>query len=99
MNNLKRDLKNLAKTRREIFKDMDFTKLFFKNKEAQGKITRSDEEVFYKAMKKLNDRVKEIEGFIEAVFNEGLEQGFSVEDMNILILQGLSELDLEEQNN
>ena len=96
MNNLKRDFKNLSRGRRGIFKEMDFTKISYNNKEALGKITKRDEEVFYKTMKKLHDKVKEIEGEIEAVFNEGLEQGFSVEDLNILILQGLTELDLEE---
>lgn len=98
MINLKRDLKNLARTRREIFKDIEFTKGFYNNREALGKLTKTYERDFYKAMKKLNNRLKEIEDYIEAVFNEAREGGLSVEDINILILQGLSELDLEEQN-
>jgi uncharacterized protein (UPF0335 family) len=97
MNNLKRDLKNLARGRREIFKEENFLKSFYNNREAQGKITKSYEKDFYKRMMKLKDSLELIDISLNDLFLEAQAQGFSVEDINILNLQALDELDLEEK--
>jgi hypothetical protein len=97
MDNLKRDLKNLARGRREIFKEENFLKSFYKNREAQGKITKAYENDFYKRMKKLKESLKYIDRLLNDLFLEAQAQGVSIEDINILTLQGLDELDLEEK--
>jgi hypothetical protein len=97
MNNLKRDLKNLARARREIYKEESFLKSFYNNREAQGKITKAYEKDFYKSMMKLKDFLEHIDISLNNLFLEAQAQGVSVEDFNIINLQGLDELDLEEK--
>lgn len=96
MDNLKEDLKRLSKARREVFKQEDFLKIFYKNKEAQGKITKAYEKIFYKNMVKLKEDLKAIEDSINDLFLEAQSKGLSVDYINNLILEGFNELDLEE---